>query len=80
MNMLPISSDALKQEGSAAGGLQTKGLHTWRVSTIGHIRAQKLAGSTQKDLWNELSKGANVGQRKILSKVLAEEFSNATVE
>lgn len=75
MKIPPIGSDLTKNEGSAAGGLQTKGLHAWRLETVRQVRSRKAAGEAKDDLWKELSQGANVGQRKILSKVLADEFS-----
>ena len=74
MKIAPLGTDSTKIEGSAAGGLQTKGLHAWRVATVSHVRAQKPLGVSKDDLWKELSPGTNIGQRKILSKVLSEEF------
>ena len=74
MKILPIGSDPLKAEGSKAGGLQTKSLHGWRLETLEKVRSQKAAGVTKDALWKELSVGANIGQRKILSKVLTDEF------
>jgi hypothetical protein len=65
---------AAKKAGKEAGGLQTKAMHTWRKATLDRIREQKAASVSQSDLWLELSKDINVGQRKILSKMLADEF------
>ena len=74
MKILPIGTELSNTEGSAAGGLQTKSLHSWRIATVEQIRTQKLSGVTQDALWKELSAGTNVGQRKILSKALADAF------
>ena len=74
MKILPIGTELSNSEGSASGGLQTKSLHAWRIATAERIRSQKSDGVSQDALWKELSAGANVGQRKILSKALADAF------
>ncbi len=74
MKILPMGTELSNTEGSASGGVQTKNLHAWRLATAERIRLQKTEGVTQADLWKELSEGTNVGQRKILSKALADAY------
>lgn len=74
MKIPAIGPELSNTEGSSAGGLQTKGLHAWRIATAEQIRVRKDQGTTQDVLWKELSVGTNVGQRKILSKALADAF------
>ena len=74
MKILPMGTELSNSEGSSAGGMQTKTLHGWRLAMTDQIRTRKSEGVSQDALWKELSPGTNVGQRKILSKALADAF------